>query len=143
MRSRSERVNLKFSAHDSYLECDLSHIHPTLGVLVQLFERNDEGYAHLDQRNYYESIFNIFFKGSDKPGNARHLTRAEKDMIWDEVFNLKNLFLENQQPDVVVHRVKHPFPSAKRCELYRRGLDLTHYDLTPIGDGFRLEHKGT
>jgi hypothetical protein len=140
--SRSKRVIQDFGKYESYLECDLSHIHPSLDVLTQSFELNEERYAHLDNRNYYESIFRLHMRGSETTGNARHLSREERDMIWDEVFYLKNLFLEHQAPDVVVHRVKHPFPFDKRFELYKNRLNLDHYDIWSSGNEFIwLERK--
>ncbi|MGI4735065.1 MAG: hypothetical protein ACRYG7_07795 [Janthinobacterium lividum] len=142
MSSGSKRVEYEFGGSESYLECDLSHIHPSLDVLTQRFELNNERYEHLGDRNYYESVFRLFLQGSTSSGNARHLPPEQRSMIWEEVFHLKNLFLEHKNPDVVIHRVKHPFPFDRRYTLYKEKLNLENHDIYPTGGEFIwLERK--
>lgn len=143
MSSPSNSETVIYRGHEAILRCDLSFIHPSLGNLVQLFVRDDDAYGHLDDRQYWESTFRLFLHDGQATLNAQHLGRAEKDLIWQEVFRLKNKFLQERRPDVVVHRIKYPFPFERRLALYRERLDFTDYDLWASGDLIWLERKLT
>jgi len=139
--SPSNNETIVYRGHEAILRCDLSFIHPSLGNLIQLFVRDDEAYSHLDGRQYWESAFRLFSSNDHATLTAKHLARAEKELIWNEIFRLKNKFLQDKKPDVVVHRIKYPFPFERRLALYRERLDLTHYDLWASGDLIWLERK--
>jgi hypothetical protein len=123
----SQKITLDFKDHESNLESDISYLHPDLGAISQTFVRNDEYGELLGGVHLYESIFRIYPKNSKEPTNFSYLHPDIKARLWDEVFFLKNIFLEKRCPDVVMHKVKHPFSCDLRHQRYLASIKAQGY----------------
>ena len=128
--SSSERITTKYTPYKAVLRCDIGHLHSDLGAISQVFERDDERESITPGGGrMYLSYFEIYAKDSTDTGNFSYLPSDIKRRIWEEVFNLKCLFLEHEKPEVVMNLVKHPFSVEKRCGLYKSYLEPSGYDV--------------
>jgi hypothetical protein len=140
----SERVKYELTKDFATARCSLGHIDERLGDLLQYFERNTSQYDTLaDGRACWESSFVIFSRASAKYINTRDLglSREQRDQIWDELFQLKNTLLREVQPDILIHRVKPPFPYERRLALYRERINWTGYSFIHYSNFITLERK--
>lgn len=140
--SRSSEVIYTFKQNQAVLSCDISHLHPELGRLVQTFKEEDDAFPFVGDLRLFVSSFVLYPPDSAIPTNFSRLGREVADKIWQEVFALKNAFLEKKIADIIQHIVKHPFSVERRLELYRVGLVLTNYDIYQDNTNIWLTRKG-
>ena len=139
--SHSSEVVVTLKPGSAVLSCDISHLHPALGRIVQTFKQEDDSFPYMGEQTLFISAFAIFPADGAEPKNFSCLGREVTTRIWQEVFSLKNLYLERQIPDVIQHIVKHPFSIERRFELYKANLLLSHYDIWHSNTSIWLERK--
>ena len=130
--SSSRQIVIDSRPRRTIIECDITHLHPLLGKIVQEFNLDEDAtYSDIDGKKLFVSAFQLFGKGETIAGDfSKQLNRQVKDKIWEELFALKSIFFEIEKPDVVVHFVKHPFNFERRYERYKNGLLLPDYDFS-------------
>lgn len=110
---------------------------------MQTFKQEEDAFPFVgSDLRLFVSTFLLYPPNSATPANFSHLGREVAGKIWQEVFALKNAFLEKQIADVIQHIVKHPFSIERRFELYRGELVLTNYDIYQDNTNIWIVRKG-
>ena len=130
--SRSRRVKFDITPSRTVIECDISHLDPRLGKIVQEFSlEEDAAFGDVIGKRVFVSAFRLYGKDATTHSGFHDLLDVRtKEGIWEEVFALKQAYFLLEQPDVVEHIVMHPLDFQKRYDRYREGLFLPHYDIT-------------
>jgi hypothetical protein len=130
--SSSRRVIIDITPRRVIIECDVSHLNPRLGKIVQEFHlAEDDAFGAVTNKQLFVSAFRLYAKDATRHSNFYALLdRQTKDRIWDEVFALKQAYFLLEAPDVVEHIIKYPLDFQRRYALYKERLLLPDYDIT-------------
>ena len=92
--SSSRRLNIDITPRKAVIECDINHLDPRLGRIVQEFHLEEEtAFGALTNKRIFVSAFRLYSKDATRHSNFHELLdRRTKDRIWDEVFTLKQAY---------------------------------------------------
>jgi hypothetical protein len=103
---------------------DLQHIDKQLGKLVQEFVLQEP------PASFFVSAFRLYPPNSSKSQAFVDLPQNVKNKLWDEIFEIKVLFLFEHQPEIVEHNIKPKLSLEKRQQRYKHHLgNLPDYEL--------------
>lgn len=105
----------------------IGHIYPDWDVFIQKYVilttlDSDLGYIYL-------SSFEVFLKNSAIPQNFSSYNSKYKELLWNEIFQVKNYHFNRYQPAIVLHEVKSEVSFQTRFNLYKERLTSSLYSI--------------